>query len=224
MILYVIRHGETDLNREKRLQGCLNIPLNEKGIELAKVTGEALKAVPFDMVYTSPLIRARLTAELTVGPSEKCFGRKIPFIEDPRLAEIDFGDFEGLGCGEENFALPGYTFKTFSRFYADPFHIDPFPNGEGVKEVIARTDDALQQIVNTPAYQDKIILVSTHGCAGRAMLNRYYEDKTDFWQGKVPYNCEVNILRTVNGRMQFVSKNQVYYDKSLCFDFYTPED
>lgn len=67
MDIYLIRHGETDWNRMKKLQGTTDIPLNAYGIELAEKTAEGLKDVPFDRIYTSPLIRARKTAEIIRG-------------------------------------------------------------------------------------------------------------------------------------------------------------
>ena len=57
MELYIIRHGETKWNSEKRLQGRSDIELNEYGIELARITSEALKDVKFDRIYSSPLKR-----------------------------------------------------------------------------------------------------------------------------------------------------------------------
>ena len=82
MRLYLIRHGVTDWNNEKRLQGKSDIPLNAFGELLAKETGEALRDIPFDLAYTSPLIRARRTAELVIGK------RSVPILDDPRIEEI----------------------------------------------------------------------------------------------------------------------------------------
>ena len=67
MELYIIRHGETKWNSEKRLQGRSDIELNEYGIELARITSEALKDVKFDRIYSSPLKRAYETAEILRG-------------------------------------------------------------------------------------------------------------------------------------------------------------
>ena len=67
MKLYIIRHGETPWNAEGRLQGQTDIPLNENGIRLAKITGEALKDVPFDFAISSPLKRARQTRGAGTG-------------------------------------------------------------------------------------------------------------------------------------------------------------
>ena len=61
MKIYFVRHGETIWNKEKKIQGQSDIPLNEYGRELAYVTANALQDIPFDIVYSSPLIRAKET-------------------------------------------------------------------------------------------------------------------------------------------------------------------
>lgn len=64
MKLYLIRHGETDWNKEFKIQGSSDIELNEYGRELAFITREGLRHIPFDIAYTSPLKRAKETAEI----------------------------------------------------------------------------------------------------------------------------------------------------------------
>ena len=119
MLLYVIRHGETKWNADGRLQGCADIPLNENGRELARITGEALKEVPFDLIITSPLQRARETGALVAEPSERYYGRKIPVILDDRIREIDWGSWEGLGCTERNYEIPD---ENYNLFLTDALH------------------------------------------------------------------------------------------------------
>ena len=84
MKLYIIRHGETKWNVERRLQGASDTDLNEKGIALAKVTGEALKEVPFFCCFTSPLKRAKETARLVLGEKE------IPVYLDERIQAVSY--------------------------------------------------------------------------------------------------------------------------------------
>ena len=67
MRIYIMRHGETDWNRENKIQGRVDIPLNENGRELARITAEKLKKIPFAAAITSPLIRAKETAEIIMG-------------------------------------------------------------------------------------------------------------------------------------------------------------
>ena len=74
MKLYIIRHGQTDWNLARKLQGCTDIPLNEHGRYVAELTREGLKDVPFDVAFTSPLSRAKETAEIILKD------RNIPII------------------------------------------------------------------------------------------------------------------------------------------------
>ena len=89
MLLYIVRHGMTPWNHLHKAQGSADIPLAQEGIDLAKKTGEALLDVKFDICFTSPLIRARQTAEQIIRD------RQIPVIPDPRIQEINFGVLEG---------------------------------------------------------------------------------------------------------------------------------
>lgn len=217
MLLYVIRHGETRLNSLGCLQGWTDEPLNENGKELAKITGDALKDVPFDLLITSPLIRARETGELAVSASEKNFGRKIPVMEDRRLMEINWGSFEKLCCLENNFNIPD---PDFNRFYEDTFHYEGAPDGESIAGLMERTGDFFKELIHNPEYSDKTIMIATHGCALRALLHPLYEDQESFWQEHVPYNCAVSIVEVKDGQACLLEKDKIYYDSSLCFDHY----
>ncbi len=218
MLIYVIRHGETNLNAQGRLQGRYDEPLNQNGIRLAKITGEALKAVPFDYLFTSPLKRARKTGELVIAPSAKLFHKRPKKILTDDFMEIAFGKWEGMRCRKADYEIP-VPFEEFNRFFTDPFHFAS-DGGETIEQVIARTDAALQRLIADPRYQDKTILIATHGCAMRAMLNRYYEDRTDFWQKRTPYNCAVSVIRVEKGRQQLILSDGVFYDPSMVVDHY----
>ncbi|WP_313892276.1 histidine phosphatase family protein [Psychrobacillus sp.] len=86
-MIYVIRHGQTDLNKEGRLQGRLGLPLNETGIEQAEFLREKLKDIKFDYVFSSPQERAIQTAEIATG---------LKAIIDSRLDVIDLGEADRL--------------------------------------------------------------------------------------------------------------------------------
>ena len=105
MRMYIIRHGETEWNAAGRLQGQTDISLNENGVRLARITGQALSHVNFDLIITSPLKRARQTAELVTE------GKSIPIFEDARISEISFGSWEGLGSRKHNFQIPSEHFS-----------------------------------------------------------------------------------------------------------------
>ena len=95
MKMYIIRHGQTPWNARKCLQGRSDVDLNENGIYLAELTGKALRDVTFDMAFTSPLIRAKHTAQCILA------GREVPIIEDERLIEdiLVYGEDDTI-CAE----------------------------------------------------------------------------------------------------------------------------
>lgn len=155
MKLYIIRHGETAWNVEGRLQGQTDTELNENGVRLAKVTAEGLKNIPFDLGISSPLRRAKHTAELVLA------GRNVPLTTDDRLMELSFGSWEGLGCRANNFEIPS---EHFDDFYRDPFHFRPAGDGETIQEVCDRAEAFYHELTAKPELQDKTILIATHGC------------------------------------------------------------
>jgi uncharacterized phosphatase len=90
-MIYVIRHGETDLNKERRMQGRLGLPLNETGIEQAGKLREKLNGIKFDYVFSSPQERAVQTAEIVTG---------MRAMIDPRLDVFDLGEADRLKINE----------------------------------------------------------------------------------------------------------------------------
>lgn len=216
MKLYLIRHGETDWNKEGRMQGQTDIPLNEKGIELAYETAKGMQDIHFDLCISSPLQRARKTADIVLE------GRDVPVIEEPLIQEICFGDWEGVGCRKHNYAL-SVPFEEFQQFYLDPFHYEPDISGESISQLCERTAVFWNKLISTEEYQDKTILIATHGCAMRALLHNVYEDKEDFWHGQVPVNCAVNVVEVTDGKAVLLEDDKVYYDPSKAVNFFQPE-
>ena len=206
MKIYVLRHGETALNAKGVMQGWLNEPLNQNGRDLAVATGRAMRGIRFDACISSPLVRARETVEIILRES----GNDIPISVDDRIREIHFGDLEGMTFREMG--------EAGTLFYTDPFHLTGFPNGETIRDLCNRTQAFLRELI---AKDDgKTYLIGTHGCATRAMLNFLYDDPADFWQGRAPYNCSVNIVEAQAGVPRLTAIDKVYYDPGLIVDHY----
>ncbi len=93
MILYVVRHGQTEWNLENRCQGISDIPLTQKGIDEAYKLQELVKSLNIDVVISSPLSRARETAKILID-------NKLPVNTDDRLTERDWGMNEGMKIDE----------------------------------------------------------------------------------------------------------------------------
>lgn len=203
MKIYLIRHGVTDQNKKRCLQGRSDIELNEDGRELARKTAEGLKDVKFDLIFTSPLKRAYETAEIIKRD------RKIPLIPREELLEISFGAYEGLCFGQEHYNIPD---ERFMDFFHSPQEYTIPPGGEGFEQVIARTGVLLQELRETREYQDKTILLSTHGCALKAILaNITKVSIKEFWGEGVHKNCAVSLVELINGKFVLVEEGKVYY-------------
>ena len=210
MLIYIIRHGETDSNVNKITNGWMDEGLNENGVKLAHLSGDGMKGIHFDGCITSPLIRAMDTVNIVLQDS----GNKGVKVEtDDRLKEINFGINNGLSYHSGN--LPE---EEIGKFFSDPFEFPGYDGGERIEDVCRRTQEFLKELC---ARDDgKTYLVGTHGCAMRAMLNFLYEDPADFWQGQVPYNCAVNIIEASKGDIRLKEKDKIYYDSSYIVDRY----
>ena len=93
MKIYLVRHGETEWNRTNRFQGISDISLNARGKAQAEALAQALKDEPIDVVYSSPLTRARETAQAI-----RQFHPSSRYFEEEGLKEMDLGDFEGMAA------------------------------------------------------------------------------------------------------------------------------
>lgn len=217
MLIYIIRHGETQFNREGRIQGQVDNPLNENGLYLGKLTGEGLKDVKFDLIFTSPLIRAVQTAELVTGPSREKFQNEIPMIRDARLMEIDVGNWDGLRITPDHMEIDDPSFRLF---FDDPEHFPGFPEGETIQQTMKRTGEFFEELIQRDDLADKTVLVSTHGCAMRAMLQKVYHDDLGYWHGKSPDNYAVNIVRVENRQAELIAEDLLFYDKTLGYNPY----
>lgn len=201
MLIYIVRHGLTEWNKLKKLQGAADVPLAKEGILLAEKTGEALKDVKFDICFTSPLSRARQTAECVLG------NRNVPIISDKRIQEINFGDLEGDRVRD---AEGNYIDPQVEIFFRDPVNFKRPENGEDIFDVIARTKDFWEEKTSDPSLADKTVLVASHGCAVRALLQNIYHDPENFWHGCVPPNCCVNLVEVKNGKTVLLEEDKVY--------------
>lgn len=155
--LYLIRHGETHWNRLGLYQGTTDIPLNDAGRAQAEALGRRLRGTRFDAVYTSPLRRARETAEAVAG------GRPLEPIELPELRELSYGLWQGRGAGAPAGGDAGLEWRWRSRPWAVRF-----PGGETLSEVEARAARALRRV--RAAHPEGTVLLCGHGHLNRVLL------------------------------------------------------
>ncbi len=151
----IIRHGQTEWNVAKRLQGHSDIPLNEKGIGQALALAETLRDEKLEAVFSSDLQRARKTAE------EIARWHNLPVQVDPAFRERSYGAFEGLSRDEIKTRYP----QSHAAWYAaDPDHV--FPPGERTAESIRafhnRAIAAIHRIAQ-PHAGKRIVLIAHFG-------------------------------------------------------------
>lgn len=189
MIIYLTRHGQTNLNKARLMQGLTDEPLNETGLAQARAMREKIGDVHFDAVYASPLNRAIMTGAIIGGvdPSE--------VITDPRIIEADFGVYEK----KKYFSLgPAMTlYWTLPEIFPAPKSV------ETTASLRERSSSFLREL------EEKnygTVLIACHGGIMRA-LSGYLEDRKNglAWRPK-PHNCEVRVYETVDGRHRTVER------------------
>ncbi len=196
MIIYLMRHGETDWNKCGRLQGQSDIPLNQCGINLAVRTAESLKDIRFEAAFSSPLKRALVTARTVIGD------RNVTVWTDDRLKEIHFGTYEGksFGEGQPNAIHP----------LARPESYVPVGGGETIGEAKARARSFLEDRILPLEGQADTILIVAHGAINRCILNMIADiPDRDFWKISLP-NCAVSILSLEEGQFRILEESRVY--------------
>ena len=186
MILYMIRHGETGMNRKKVLQGRSNMPLSEEGIRQAEEAGAYFRSqgIRFREVWSSPLTRAVQTAEIIAGTETAVH-------TDERLLEMDYGPYEGMSL-----MPPPPELMTF---FSDFVH-NPAPEGmEPLPDVVKRTGHFLKDLAESAAAfcqndsgnnRDNI-LISTHAIAMKGLLEYLTPDSGGSYWSKYIGNCGI---------------------------------
>jgi len=158
MKLYCARHGKTDWNGLDRVQGRTDNPLNEEGIQQAKVLAENCKDFGIDLIISSPLIRAYTTA------TEIARVCNAPIITDDRLIEQDYGIYEG-----QHRFCDGFLSNKRQFAYR-------YPGGESMLKLAQRVYNFLDEVKEK--YSDKTVMIVCHGGVLRS-LHTYFFDMTN---------------------------------------------
>lgn len=142
----LVRHGETDWNAAKRIQGRTDIPLNDTGKWQAEQTGLYLKNAHWDVVISSPLSRAKETAHLILQHVHA------PLVIMDDFIERDYGDAEGMSFEERQKLFPNKQ----------------YPNMEPLSALQDRMLEGIEKVRAT--YPDQRVLIVAHGAAIHALL------------------------------------------------------
>lgn len=177
----LVRHGETDWNRDKRIQGHLDVPLNDTGRRQALAVRRALAGIPFAAHYASDLARTLETARLILGEDA-------PLQPHPGLRERHCGHFQGLLPEEAERLDP----QGYARYASRDPHYRPL-GGEALLETFTRIGRTLDELAR--AHRGEAVLLVTHGgvldAVRRHVEGLPLERKRDF---PIP-NCGLSWVR-----------------------------
>lgn len=158
--ILLVRHGETDWNRSGRIMGIRPVPLNQNGLTQAARLALQLTALPAPALYSSPVVRARQTADILASTL------RVPVIEEPGLSEIGVGEWEGRYWNE----FDGNPARV--NFYRLPRETRP-PGGETLSEVQQRALAAVERALSRMKAGSAVVV--THADVIRAIVAHYLE-------------------------------------------------
>ena len=157
--IYIIRHGKTDFNEQERYLGCTDLSLNANGRKQATDVKNHLSSLNIDVIISSPLKRARETAEIIKLDN-------IEIISDSAFIERSVGVYEGLTRDEAKQQYPDLFVRNITRI----FNKAP-TGGETILEVQNRVFTSLDKIKKN--YQGKNVLIVTHAFVAK-VINKYF--------------------------------------------------
>jgi probable phosphoglycerate mutase len=187
--LYLVRHGETEWNLQRRIQGSTDIPLNDTGRDQARETGRLLARRSWDAIYASPLERAFETATIIAAE----VGLPAP-IAVPELVERNYGAVEGMTGDEIEASYPNNA---------------EVPGREERDAVVSRVLPALLEIANRHSGQS--VLVVGHGGVIRSILGAVDPDGT---HGMIS-NGSVHSLKHEDGTFELIAFDDPIEEESL---------
>ena len=175
--LWLVRHGQTDWNLEKRYQGHTDFPLNATGLKQAELAAQMLGGRRYAALYSSDLQRARITAEI-IGAQ---IGLEV--IVDQRLREVNLGAWEGMLVGDIQARYP----DEWEARQRDRLHVRP-PGGESVLDVATRIWPAVDDLAARHPGDD--IIVVSHGLALATVLCRVQHAPLASARDLIPENAQ----------------------------------
>lgn len=198
----LVRHGQTDWNRDQIFRGRVDVPLNETGRAEARKIGEALRGIPLDAVYSSPLSRAVETARAIL------VHHSLELRTDPGLMDIDYGRWQGVALNEVKRMYPDLY-----RAWSETPESVQMPGGESLEDVRRRTMEALKRICRT--HPGGTVLIVAHRVVNKVLLCAVMGlDNRHFWAIKQD-NCALNVFDYGNGSYVLHLLNDTCHLKSV---------
>lgn len=212
--IYIVRHGQTFINRYNKMQGWCDTPLTTLGVEGAEEAGKNLANIPFDIAISSDLKRASDTCELIMKHNINY--DELQHITTPFFREQFYGYFEGMdsemawrmiggphGYDDRHKMLGEERIDTIKNWIKEA---DPYHEAENAEEYWNRVDQGFKMISELDGAEN--ILLVTHGFTIRSIVD-HYGDNIDISEG--PRNASITIMTMSDqGKMKITSYNKMH--------------
>lgn len=201
--LYIVRHGTTDWNQSGRIQGHMDIPLNEAGRAQARLASRRLAPLGATALYSSDLLRAYETAQI-IGQ-----GTGLRVVQKPGLREINFGVWQGLSSPQIRERDP----DVYAARRANPYDVAP-AGAETWRQFYARAVQAMQAILATTEAQRLIVVTHSGVCTVLGLRAQGFDctGKRTFES----HNCGIHTIAVHGEIWRIVALNDVTHLAAVC--------
>lgn len=184
---YLVRHGETDWNVKRIMQGHGDSPLTETGINQAKALAKKLKHTHFDKIFSSDILRAKRTAEIIAAE------RKLAVATTKLLRERTFGKYEGWSIDKYHKKFEQYFAENRKLSEIETYKRKPDTDIESDEEIVIRLITFIREMA--VAFPGKTVLVVTHGGIMRGFLIHLgYKTRKELGWGTVKNTAYIKLL------------------------------
>jgi len=179
--LFLVRHGETCWNKDEIFRGQIDVKLNEHGLEQARLTAAALRALDLSAIYTSPLQRAAETARLIAEP------HGLPVVIEPGLTDLDYGSWQGLSHEQVQREQP----ELYQQWVNNP-QLVHFQGGESLADIRSRVLEFYRLLAKRHHAQN--VVAVSHRVVNKVLLCALLGlDNSRFWRLRQD-TCGINVI------------------------------
>jgi probable phosphoglycerate mutase len=200
--IYLVRHGQTAWNKEEIFRGRTNVPLDETGLRQAELVGRYFKGMEIHGIYSSPLARARETAEKIA----QLHNLKVQPLQG--IIDMSFGNWEGQSHRD----IQKNDKETYHQWVETP-HLVRLPGGESLDDVRMRAMAALDEVIQK--HPGKTLVLVTHRVVNKVLISGILGlDSSHFWQ-IAQDTTAINLIQHRDGKYVLLLMNETCHLKPL---------
>lgn len=191
MKIYLVRHGETQWNIERKLQGSCNSPLTNKGVMDVKLLEDRLNKIDIDIIYSSTSKRAIDTSNIIKVK------RNIEIVLEKNINEMSVGNWQGETWDEIKVKNPTeyYNYWTAPQLYYGK------NGGENFKQVQERAVSFIERIIKDKKYKN--IIIVSHGVTVKSIITHYQKKPIDLlWEAPLIESSSLSLIEAIDGKVK----------------------